>query len=205
MNGFCCICFLFLHLSLAGCNFPSAFCSNLVSAIQSANSHLGRLDLSYNKISATGMNKLCDGLISPYCRLKKLKLKRCVLTKTSCLYLVTVLKSNSHLRELELKSNDLQDSGVKQLSIGLQDPQCKLEILGLSGCMITEVGCRSLASALTSNTGHLRELDLSYNHPGDLGVKLLYAKKDDPSCKLETLQYVLILMYIILHVGILTL
>uniref|UniRef100_A0A672L7E8 Si:ch211-201o1.1 n=1 Tax=Sinocyclocheilus grahami TaxID=75366 RepID=A0A672L7E8_SINGR len=185
----CCICFLFLHLSLAGCNFPSAFCSNLVSAIQSVNSHLGRLDLSYNKISDTGMNKLCDGLISPYCRLQKLKLKRCGLTKTSCVYLVTVLKSNSHLRELELKSNDLQDSGVKQLSIGLQDPQCKLEILGLSGCMITEVGCRSLASALTSNTGHLRELDLSYNHPGDSGVKLLCAKKDDPSCKLETLQY----------------
>uniref|UniRef100_A0A672LCB1 Si:ch211-201o1.1 n=1 Tax=Sinocyclocheilus grahami TaxID=75366 RepID=A0A672LCB1_SINGR len=180
-------------ISLAGCNFPSAFCSNLVSAIQSVNSHLGRLDLSYNKISDTGMNKLCDGLISPYCRLQKLKLKRCGLTKTSCVYLVTVLKSNSHLRELELKSNDLQDSGVKQLSIGLQDPQCKLEILGLSGCMITEVGCRSLASALTSNTGHLRELDLSYNHPGDSGVKLLCAKKDDPSCKLETLQYVLIL------------
>uniref|UniRef100_A0A672LCD3 Si:ch211-201o1.1 n=1 Tax=Sinocyclocheilus grahami TaxID=75366 RepID=A0A672LCD3_SINGR len=197
--AFCCICFLFLHLSLAGCNFPSAFCSNLVSAIQSVNSHLGRLDLSYNKISDTGMNKLCDGLISPYCRLQKLKLKRCGLTKTSCVYLVTVLKSNSHLRELELKSNDLQDSGVKQLSIGLQDPQCKLEILGLSGCMITEVGCRSLASALTSNTGHLRELDLSYNHPGDSGVKLLCAKKDDPSCKLETLQYVLIL-----YVGILT-
>ncbi|XP_016309609.1 NACHT, LRR and PYD domains-containing protein 12 [Sinocyclocheilus anshuiensis] len=174
-------------ISLAGCNFPSAFCSNLVSAIQSANSHLGRLDLSYNKISDTGMNKLCDGLISPYCRLQKLKLKRCGLTKKSCVYLVTVMKSNSHLRELELKSNDLQDSGVKHLSIGLQDPQCKLEILGLSGCMITEVGCRSLASALTSNTGHLRELDLSYNHPGDLGVKLLYAKKDDPSCKLETL------------------
>uniref|UniRef100_A0A672LCD7 Si:ch211-201o1.1 n=1 Tax=Sinocyclocheilus grahami TaxID=75366 RepID=A0A672LCD7_SINGR len=198
-NGYCsliscCICFLFLHLSLAGCNFPSAFCSNLVSAIQSVNSHLGRLDLSYNKISDTGMNKLCDGLIIWSCWLK-----RCGLTKTSCVYLVTVLKSNSHLRELELKSNDLQDSGVKQLSIGLQDPQCKLEILGLSGCMITEVGCRSLASALTSNTGHLRELDLSYNHPGDSGVKLLCAKKDDPSCKLETLQYVLIL-----YVGILT-
>lgn len=65
----------------------------------------------------------------------------------------------------------------------------------LSGCMITEVGCRSLASALTSNTGHLRELDLSYNHPGDSGVKLLSAKKEDSSCKLETLQYVLILIY----------
>ncbi|XP_067357243.1 protein NLRC3-like [Channa argus] len=38
---------------------------------------------------------------------------------------------------------------------------------------LTEEGCASLASALSSNPCHLRELDLSYNHPGDSGVKLL--------------------------------
>ncbi|XP_052408021.1 protein NLRC3 isoform X2 [Carassius gibelio] len=43
----------------------------------------------------------------------------------------------------------------------------------LSGCMVTEEGCAALASALSSNPSHLRELDLSYNHPGDSGVKLL--------------------------------
>ncbi|KAL1261308.1 hypothetical protein QQF64_006573 [Cirrhinus molitorella] len=53
--------------------------------------------------------------------------------------------------------------------------------------MITEVGCSSLASALDSNTSQLRELDLSYNHPGHLGKKLLSAKKEDPNCKLEKL------------------
>ncbi|XP_050987141.1 NACHT, LRR and PYD domains-containing protein 12 isoform X2 [Labeo rohita] len=174
-------------LSLAGCNFPSTSCPDLASALKSTNSHLRELDLSYTKISAPGMNKLCDGLISPHCRLQKLKLKRCWLTPRSCVYLASVLKCNLHLRELELTSNDLRDSGVEQLSIGLQDPQCKLEILGLSGCMITEEGCRSLALTLSSNTGQLRELDLSYNHPGDLGEKLLSAKKEDPNCKLEKL------------------
>ncbi|XP_016329077.1 tripartite motif-containing protein 16-like [Sinocyclocheilus anshuiensis] len=39
--------------------------------------------------------------------------------------------------------------------------------------MVTEKGCAALASALSSNPSHLRELDLSYNHPGDSGVKLL--------------------------------
>ncbi|KAL0151108.1 hypothetical protein M9458_053621, partial [Cirrhinus mrigala] len=43
----------------------------------------------------------------------------------------------------------------------------------LSGCMVTEEGCAALASALSSNPSHLRELDLSYNHPGESGVKLL--------------------------------
>uniref|UniRef100_A0A3B4FI04 SPRY-associated domain-containing protein n=1 Tax=Pundamilia nyererei TaxID=303518 RepID=A0A3B4FI04_9CICH len=39
-------------------------------------------------------------------------------------------------------------------------------VCSLSGCLITEEGCTSLASALSSNPSHLRELDLRYNHPG---------------------------------------
>ncbi|XP_076580272.1 stonustoxin subunit alpha-like [Chaetodon auriga] len=58
----------------------------------------------------------------------------------------------------------------------------------LSGCLITEEGCDSLTSALRSNPSHLRELDLSYNHPGDSGVKLLSAGPEDPHCRLDTLR-----------------
>ncbi|KAI4875121.1 hypothetical protein NFI96_006864, partial [Prochilodus magdalenae] len=50
----------------------------------------------------------------------------------------------------------------------------------LSRCMITEKGCSSLASALSSNPSHLKELDLTYNHPGQSGVKLLSARLKDP-------------------------
>ena len=64
-----------------------------------------------------------------------------------------------------------------------------LSISRLSGCLITEEGCSSLASALSSNPSHLRELDLSYNHPGDSGVKLLTAGREDPDWRLETLRY----------------
>uniref|UniRef100_A0A673LF89 B30.2/SPRY domain-containing protein n=1 Tax=Sinocyclocheilus rhinocerous TaxID=307959 RepID=A0A673LF89_9TELE len=39
--------------------------------------------------------------------------------------------------------------------------------------MVTEEGCHYVSLALTSNPSHLRELDLSYNHPGDSGDKLL--------------------------------
>ncbi|CAI5657631.1 unnamed protein product [Oreochromis niloticus] len=58
----------------------------------------------------------------------------------------------------------------------------------LSGCLISEEGCTSLASALSCNPSHLRELDLSYNHPGDTGMKLLSAGLKDPGWRLDTLR-----------------
>ena len=59
----------------------------------------------------------------------------------------------------------------------------------LSGCLITEEGCTSLALALKSNPSCLKELDLSYNHPGDSGVKLLSDGLKDPHWKLNILRY----------------
>uniref|UniRef100_A0A3B5M9U0 SPRY-associated domain-containing protein n=1 Tax=Xiphophorus couchianus TaxID=32473 RepID=A0A3B5M9U0_9TELE len=65
----------------------------------------------------------------------------------------------------------------------------ELCVCSLSGCLVSEEGCASLASALTSNPSHLKELDLSYNHPGDSGVKLLSAGLKDPHWRLEALRY----------------
>ncbi|XP_041661021.1 protein NLRC3-like isoform X2 [Cheilinus undulatus] len=120
---------------------------------------------------------------------EKVLLSGCNLSERSCEALSSVLSSQSSiLRELDLSNNDLQDSGVKMLCVGLGSPHCKLEALSLSGCMITEDGCSSLASALNSNPSHLRELDLSYNHPGDSGVQLLFAGLENPLWRLKSLR-----------------
>ncbi|XP_064843293.1 NACHT, LRR and PYD domains-containing protein 3-like isoform X4 [Oncorhynchus masou masou] len=173
---------------LSGCGVTEEGCASLVSALRSNPSHLRELDLSYNDLKDSGVKLLSAGLGNPHCKLETLRFTGCKLTDTSCKVLASVLSSNpSHMRELDLSNNDLKDSGVKLLSAGLGNPHCKLETLRLSGCLVTEEGCASLVSARRSNPSHLREMDLSYNHPGDSGVRLLSAGLEDPHCRLEKL------------------
>ncbi|XP_072558747.1 uncharacterized protein [Paramormyrops kingsleyae] len=175
-------------LRLSSCRVTDKGCSSLASALGLNPSHLRELDLSYNYPGKLGVKLLSAVLVDPRCKLEKLKLNWCQLKKTCCEVLASSLRSNlSKLRELDLSDNDLQDSGVDLLCGGLGDSQCKLEILRLSGCRVTDRGCFFLASALRSNPLYLRELDLSYNHPGVSGTELLSAVLDDPDCKLEKL------------------
>ncbi|KAM3613149.1 uncharacterized protein V6R79_021434 [Siganus canaliculatus] len=172
-------------LRLPGCCLSERSCEALSSVLSS--SSLTELDLSHNDLKDSGVNLLSAGLKSPHCRLETLRLPSCFLSERSCEVLSSVLSSFS-LTELDLSNNDLKDSGVKLLSAGLESPHCRLETLSLSGCLVTEEGCAALASALNSNPSHLRELDLSYNHPGDSGVKLLSAGLEDPHWRLDTLR-----------------
>ncbi|XP_036419580.1 NACHT, LRR and PYD domains-containing protein 12-like [Colossoma macropomum] len=173
---------------LTGYNLTKDSYKTLCSALQSVNSSLKELDLSNNNAWDSGVELLSAGLKSSHCKLQTLRITICNLGDKACESLGSALQSaNFSLKELDLSNNDLQDSGVKLLSTGLKNPHCKLDILRLSGCMVTNDGCSTLASALKINPLHLRELDLTYNHPGESGVKLLSDLKDDPQFTLDTL------------------
>uniref|UniRef100_A0A8C5CAN7 NACHT domain-containing protein n=1 Tax=Gadus morhua TaxID=8049 RepID=A0A8C5CAN7_GADMO len=158
--------------------------SALVFILLSSEKELDVFDLNKYSASEEGLLRLLPVIKAS----KRSLLNGCHLSETCCEALASVLSSNSSsLRELDLSTNDLQDSGVKLLSAGLGSPHCTLETLRLTGCHLSERCCEALASVLSSNSSSLRELDLSTNDLQDSGVKLLSAGLGSPHCTLETL------------------
>ncbi|XP_064175783.1 NACHT, LRR and PYD domains-containing protein 12-like isoform X1 [Anguilla rostrata] len=174
--------------TLNSCDLTEKSCEIVASALQSSNSPLRDLDLSYNNLGDSGVKLLCAGLMSPNCNLQRLGLNSCDLTEKSCEIVASALQlSNSPLRDLDLRYNKLGDSGVEFLCAGLMSPNCNLQRLGLGWCNLTGGCCDVLASVLRSPHSEMRDLELRDNELQDSGVRALSAGLEDPHCELQRL------------------
>ncbi|XP_055013528.1 protein NLRC3-like isoform X2 [Boleophthalmus pectinirostris] len=149
--------------------------SALSFVLLSSDSDLEEFDLQKYQASENALL----GLLPVVRTSTKALLWGCGLSPHSCAPLASVLSSSS-LTHLDLTNNDLQDSGVELLCSGLKSASCRLETLRLSGCLVSERGGAALASALSSAPSHLRELDLSYNHPGPSAELLTALQEQRP-------------------------
>uniref|UniRef100_A0A3Q4MP86 NACHT domain-containing protein n=1 Tax=Neolamprologus brichardi TaxID=32507 RepID=A0A3Q4MP86_NEOBR len=127
----------------------------------------------------------------------------CNLSGKSCEALASVLSSQpSSLRELDLSNNDLDDSAVMLFCEGLKSPECRLETLRSGYSHLFSLlkndlgpgvgklfGSGAILKLKIYKMAHLKLLDLSYNHPGESGVKLLSAGRENSNWALNDLRY----------------
>uniref|UniRef100_A0A8C1UU28 Uncharacterized protein n=1 Tax=Cyprinus carpio TaxID=7962 RepID=A0A8C1UU28_CYPCA len=174
-------------MKLNNCELTEKSCSVLATVL-SSKTILKEMNLNNSHLLDSGVKEICEGLKNPVCELKILNLRGCSITEKQCLILTLALCSNlSHLRELDLSGNKIENKGVKHVSETLKDVRCKLERLRLRSCDIKADDFSALTSALKSNPSHLRELDLSGNEMGQSKVKNLSELLMNPKCKLEKL------------------
>ncbi|XP_023818039.2 NACHT, LRR and PYD domains-containing protein 12-like isoform X2 [Oryzias latipes] len=161
-------------------------CSALAYTLQMSEEVLYELDLDQYKTSDEGKRRLIPAVRN--CR--KFRIPHCGLSETHCEIVTSALKSNpSHLTELDLSSNSLEDSSMKFLCSGLESPNCRLQTLRLKDCCLSEISCEVLVSALKKNPSNLTELDLSWNQNlQDSGVLRLCGFLESPDCRLQTLR-----------------
>ncbi|XP_039618059.1 NACHT, LRR and PYD domains-containing protein 3-like [Polypterus senegalus] len=145
------------------------------------------LNLSETTLTSECIRRLAPGIIC--CR--RVNLPRCGLNFTCCSALSYTLSSpHSRLTELDLNTNNMENSGVNQLCEGLRSENCKLEKLSLSSCCLTSRCCSALSSALSAPHSRLTELNLSgNNNMKDSGVDQLCDGLRSENCKLEKLNF----------------
>ncbi|XP_053356051.1 NLR family CARD domain-containing protein 3-like [Clarias gariepinus] len=114
---------------LCGCNLTKESGEILTKLLSSCFRCLRELDLSDNKLQDSGVKDLSTGLKSPHCKLEILRLRNCSITEEGCVALAEALRTKSHLRELDLRGNDLGEQGVKLLSEIKEDEKYTLETL----------------------------------------------------------------------------
>uniref|UniRef100_A0A3B3C449 NACHT LRR and PYD domain-containing protein n=1 Tax=Oryzias melastigma TaxID=30732 RepID=A0A3B3C449_ORYME len=143
------------------------------------------------------------------------RLRNCGLSEADCKTVALALLSDpSHLRELDLSGNQLQDSAMMFLCAGMENPNCRLESLKseywkiffclfalfslsyqyvddlhkLRICGLSEDSCGLLGFALMSNPSHLRKLDLRSADLQISAVKHLCAFLENSQCRVKTLR-----------------
>ncbi|KAM4778255.1 NACHT, LRR and PYD domains-containing protein 3-like isoform 1-T1 [Cyanocitta cristata] len=116
-------------LRLQWCRLSESCCAEL-AALLAEHPGLARLELGDSSLGDSSVRLLCEGLRTPGCRLRVLRLRYSRITSACCEDLAAVLSTSTYLEELDLSfSEGLRDAGVELLCEGLQHCACPLQTL----------------------------------------------------------------------------
>ncbi|CAI5677853.1 unnamed protein product [Oreochromis niloticus] len=171
--------------SLSTGKLSPAQCSALTFILLLSEEDLDEFDLKKYSASEEALLRMLPVVKAS----NKALLSSCNLSERGCEHLLSVISSQScSLRELDLSTNSLKSSAVKLLSVAVESPHAKLNILRLNICELSERRCKALSSFLSAHSSSLTHLDLSIKNLQDSGVKILSAGLQCLNCKLNTLR-----------------
>lgn len=140
---------------------------------------LRTLNISQNKIDEKASIALADYLANPLSPLNSLILQNSDIDDSECARFIECLKTNKHLRELDMSSNNIGQMeifqggvmgkkfniGAKSIAEYIASSDCRLSTLKLGWNSIKMASSLEMAKALKLNQT-LLHLDLSYNGLG---------------------------------------
>jgi Ran GTPase-activating protein (RanGAP) involved in mRNA processing and transport len=129
-----------------------------------SNSTLLKIDLSNCALGDEGVSSLAQAFGARNTTLQKLKLGLNVISSSGIGVLLEAMEHSSHITDLELDCNPIEDKGATLLARALENNALRnLTRLSLLGCGIGDDGFIALVSALEQNTS-LLYLDLRSNY-----------------------------------------
>ncbi|XP_063049892.1 NACHT, LRR and PYD domains-containing protein 12-like [Engraulis encrasicolus] len=174
------------------CPLSERSLSYLASALISHSSHLTQLTLKGQEGGSSlphpsSLHVSSSAGCHPDCKPWELSLKRCDLTEEICSYLVSAL--TSHTSTLSGKRLEGEEE-VERLCSTLSHQDCRLETLQLERCLLSYKSVSYLASALTSHTSRITQLQLTQwgYYLEDSAVDILCSAVCHQNCNLEKLQ-----------------
>ena len=159
------------------CELTDQCIPTLIKALQDERCQLTHLLLKNNAIGDKGVAMLFeDALTKEHCKLTMLDVGVCSLTDRCIPSLCKALQDERcQLTDLSLWDNAIGDKGVAMLfENALTKEHCKLSMLDVGVCSLTDQSIPSLCKALQDERCQLTDLSLWGNAVGDKGVAMLF-------------------------------
>jgi len=154
---------------LSNCEITDKAAKHIATAV-SCNPQLTELNISWNKLSGVGTNKIVQSLKNCN-QLQILKLSACGITSEETEAIANILSDKNNLKELDISWNGLKADGIIAIMKAISNIS-SLQVFKIDNCDITDKSAETIANTLTTFYT-LMELTICHNDFSPCGVATL--------------------------------